>query len=219
MLSGAVRRHHFAASGMGRRSRSEGVCRKVDLSRHSSRCIIGGGADFICVRLGTGTYEVTFRADTWNGNTLPIVVATPVFSTPPVNLRVVGYAAGGGGSLVVDFDNTGVDVNLFFMVTQSWPWPFVFRLRSRVGAWQSAPRALLAHHDACQAARGFSQPDREPLSFPGRKLLFNFHIGTSCQSVICSPGHSRPDGGRERQNSDECCKPIFWCHERTNPFR
>jgi hypothetical protein len=50
---------------------------------------------------------------------LPIVIETPVFSTPPVNLRLVGYAAGGDGSLVADFDNAGVDVNFFFIVTQS----------------------------------------------------------------------------------------------------
>ena len=79
---------------------------------------VGGGTGFTCVRLGIGTYEVTFPAGTWNGKTLPIVVATPVFSTPPVNLRVVGYAAGGDGSLVVDFDNGGVDVNFFSIVTQ-----------------------------------------------------------------------------------------------------
>ena len=80
---------------------------------------IGGGTGFTCVRLGTGTYEVTFPASTWNGKTFPIVIVTPIFCTPPVNLRVVGYAAGGDGSLVVDFDNAGVDVNFFFVVTQS----------------------------------------------------------------------------------------------------
>jgi hypothetical protein len=80
---------------------------------------IGEGSGFTCQHLGPGQYFVTFPANTWNGRTLPIVVATPIFVVGPVNLTVFGYEAGEDGSLIVVFDNSGVDLNFFFIVMQS----------------------------------------------------------------------------------------------------
>ena len=80
---------------------------------------IGGGSGFTSEHLGPGQYRITFPANTWNGTTFPIVVATPIFVVGPVNLTIVGYAASGDGSLIVQFDNSGVDVNFFFIVMQS----------------------------------------------------------------------------------------------------
>ena len=80
---------------------------------------IGGGVGFTSTHVSPGQYQINFPAGTWNGTTLPIVVATPFVAAAPVNLRIVGYNAGSNGSLVVVFDNAGVDVNFFFIINQS----------------------------------------------------------------------------------------------------
>lgn len=79
----------------------------------------GGGTGFTSTRLGAGSYRISFPSGTFPGNTWPTIFLTPLFVSAPVNLRVVAYIVNGDGSAFMDVNNSGVDVNFFFLVTQS----------------------------------------------------------------------------------------------------